>query len=174
MKYWLRAPVYVLLFPSGLTAQAVSPSVIASDGGSGTAGGVQIDYTLGELAVDGLTGQPLSMTEGFHQPILQVEIIEGSPSVPDHDADSPAKQTITITPNPVAAELTITFSAEAPGAVGLDVFDANGILISQHKLDPANGDIQLDMSPYAAGLYFFQFTSADPRSASTYKIVKIQ
>ena len=174
MKYWLPAPVFALLFSSGLTAQAVAPSVIASDGGSGTAGSVRIDYTLGELAVDGLTGQRVSMTEGFHQPILRIERIEDASPTPDDSALPAEERMVTLTPNPVTAEFAVRFHADAPKAVAIDVFDAQGILILRHRPDPALGDTHVDMSPFAAGLYHVQITAAEPRSISTYTIVKIQ
>lgn len=48
-------------------AQSISPSVIASSGGSGTVGGVTVDWTVGEVAVTTLDNGTNILTQGFHQ-----------------------------------------------------------------------------------------------------------
>ena len=175
MKYGLPILVCVISFLHGLSAQTTSRSVIASDGGSGQAGGVQLEYTLGELAVDGLTGQPVSMTEGFQQPSLRVEPIDDI-TQPGPDVDNAAASTpmIALTPNPVTATLAIRFGPQAPEAVALDVHDASGTPVLRRRLDPAYGDASVDMTHLPAGVYYFRFTPTDPRYANTYKIIKIQ
>ncbi len=158
----------------GLEAQAVSQSVIASDGGSGKGAGVQLDYTLGELAVDRLTGQQVSMTEGFQQPFLRIENVESSLSGPEQSIDDAAESMITLTPNPVKSELMVRFGQPAPGAVLLEVRDANGVRVLQKQLEPVHGDSPVDVSGFSPGVYYFHFTGADQRIQSTYKISKIQ
>jgi len=159
---------------SGLEAQSVSQSVIASDGGSGKGAGVQLDYTLGELAVDRLTGQQVSMTEGFHQPFLMVEPVEGDPSVTGGSKSIEPEPIISLTPNPVATELMVKFAQPAPKTITLDVRDANGIRVLQKQLEPIHGDSPIDVSGFLPGVYYFHFTSAGQHIQSTYKISKIQ
>jgi len=159
---------------SGLEAQSVSQSVIASDGGSGKGAGVQLDYTLGELAVDRLTGQQVSMTEGFHQPLLMVEPVEGDPSVTGSSKSIEPEPIISLTPNPVATELMVKFAQPAPKTITLDVRDANGIRVLQKQLEPIHGDSPIDVSGFLPGVYYFHFTAAGQHIQSTYKISKIQ
>jgi hypothetical protein len=52
---------------SSASSQSISPSVIGAAGGSGSAGGVTIDWTVGELAVTTLNNGSNILTQGFHQ-----------------------------------------------------------------------------------------------------------
>ncbi|HMQ77825.1 MAG TPA: BspA family leucine-rich repeat surface protein, partial [Flavobacteriales bacterium] len=49
-------------------AQSVSPTVVANAGGTGTAGNMTLDWTLGEPMVTTLDNGLLVLTQGFHQP----------------------------------------------------------------------------------------------------------
>ena len=159
---------------SGLTAQTAAPSVIASEGGTGVGAGIRIDYTLGELAVDGLTGQPASMTEGFQQPYLLIELVPDNPFNPGEVSPTEIEALVSMAPNPVSASLTVSLNREMTRPLTLGVRDANGILMYQSPIDPAQGDSQVDMSGFPPGVYYFQFRSADREWTATYKIVKIQ
>ena len=47
---------------SPLSAQQLSPVVLSSNGGTDSAKGVQLEWTLGELATRGVTGQPRNIS----------------------------------------------------------------------------------------------------------------
>lgn len=174
MNHPLTVLACALFVLTGLNAQVTAPSVIASDGGTGEGAGIRIDYTLGELAVDGLTGQPASMTEGFQQPYLRIEYVPDR--IPPAGETEPAasRPIITLSPNPVTASLTVKPGRELPGPMTLTVHDAHGIRVDQHRLDPGRGDSHIDMSGLIPGTYYFHFRSADPEMNATYKIIKIQ
>ena len=55
------------LLSGSLCAQSLSPTVIASAGGTGTAGGVTLSWTVGETAVQTLDNGTNILTQGFHQ-----------------------------------------------------------------------------------------------------------
>ena len=174
MKSLLIAIVFAFIGLPGTTIKTIAQSVIATDGGSASGGGIHLDYTLGELAVDGLTGQQNSMTEGFHQPFLQIENVESNPSGKEQPTGDKSESMIALTPNPVQSALTVRFAPGAPESVALDVRDASGMLVLQKQLQPLNGDTSLDVSGFPSGVFYFQFVSADQRIQSTYKISKIQ
>jgi hypothetical protein len=67
------------VFTLGLFAQDLSPSVIATGGGTYQSTQFSIDYTIGETFITTLNGNGYMVTQGFHQPILP--IIEGCTSV---------------------------------------------------------------------------------------------
>jgi gliding motility-associated-like protein len=70
-----------VLLPLACTAQSASPAVYSAAGGSGTAGNMIIDYTVGECMVMTLDPQNGTniLTQGFHQPINDSIIGPGSP-----------------------------------------------------------------------------------------------
>ena len=66
LRTLLTLPVLGLL-SAPLAAQSLSPTVIASAGGTGTAGGVTLSWTVGETAVRTLDNGTNILTQGFHQ-----------------------------------------------------------------------------------------------------------
>ncbi|MCB0810769.1 MAG: hypothetical protein KDB96_15940, partial [Flavobacteriales bacterium] len=66
LRVILTLPVLGLL-SAPLSAQSLSPTVIASAGGTGTAGGVTLSWTVGETAVQTLDNGTNILTQGFHQ-----------------------------------------------------------------------------------------------------------
>ena len=52
--------------------QITSPSVISSSGNSYNNGGVNMDYTLGEIVVETQTNTTTILTQGFHQGVIKV------------------------------------------------------------------------------------------------------
>lgn len=66
MKQFL--PAFLILCTSTISsAQSLSPTVIASAGGSGTTVGVTMDWTVGETMTETYTSGALRITQGFHQ-----------------------------------------------------------------------------------------------------------
>jgi hypothetical protein len=79
----MRMQIFALLFfaPLLVNSQSVSPSVIASAGGSSTlSNGISIDWTLGEFAVTTLTNGSITLTQGFHQPNLEASVSYEDPT----------------------------------------------------------------------------------------------
>jgi hypothetical protein len=60
--------VVVLMFHLTAQSQSIERSVISNAGKSVSAPGIQVDYTLGELAISTLGANGISLTQGFHQP----------------------------------------------------------------------------------------------------------
>ncbi|MEZ4808043.1 MAG: hemagglutinin protein [Flavobacteriales bacterium] len=56
-----------LLSSALLTAQSITPSVVGSAGGSGTAGATTLSWTVGEMSVSTLNNGNNILTQGFHQ-----------------------------------------------------------------------------------------------------------
>ena len=57
-----------LLSSALLTAQSITPSVVGSAGGSGTAGATTLSWTVGEMSVSTLNNGSNILTQGYHQP----------------------------------------------------------------------------------------------------------
>ena len=100
MKHWLIALCFGCIITIPLSAQQLVPAVLASNGGTGIAADIQLDWTLGETAIGGLSGQQRNYTEGFHQPILLIEKVDYTgPETNKLNKDVPGSG-ITISPNP--------------------------------------------------------------------------
>lgn len=173
MKSPLLLFIGVFQYVAVLSGQQLSPSVIASEGGIGHAAGIRLEYTLGELAIDGLAGQSASYTEGFHQPLMVGRQVDLNSTL-NENPDSHEKQPfMTVTPNPTSSEIMIHFQAGKPEQIAIQLRNAYGNLLIDQKADARDGDVQLDLTNLAPGLYFIQCTAIDTRFNAVFKIMKI-
>ena len=173
MKPWYILAITVIN-SMALSGQQLSPSVIASDGGIGSGAGIILEYTLGEVAIEGLVGQPVSLTEGFHQPYLRIEKVEGYEGTVQPDSSNSAEAWITLAPNPVSEELFIKFSQPLPAKVTVQVRDIHGIVLLQKEVGPDDRHPVLDLSDLLPGIYFVQWHAPGQDIRGLYKISKIQ
>ncbi len=72
MKVKIYAFLGCVLGAYTLYAQRVEPQVMATSGGSGSAGGYSLEWTLGQTAMQTLKSGEYVLTQGFHQPNLLV------------------------------------------------------------------------------------------------------
>ena len=105
--------------------QITSPSVISSSGNSYNNGGVNIDYTLGEIVVETQTNSTTILTQGFHQGVLKV-----NSSVENIDIKTK------VYPNPTTNFIIIELEKNVNADIL--VYDINGKLVLKDKLNDEN------------------------------------
>ena len=137
--------------------QITSPSVISSSGNSYNNGGINMDYTLGEIVVETfqptVTPLPLTytiLTQGFHQGILKV-----TTSVENIDIKTK------VYPNPTTNFIIIELEKNVNADIL--VYDINGKLVLKDKLNDENQK-QLDFSFLNQGNYLLHINIADKQS----------
>jgi hypothetical protein len=137
--------------------QITSPSVISSSGNSYNNGGVNMDYTLGEIVVETfqptVTPLPLTytiLTQGFHQGILKV-----TTSVENIDIKTK------VYPNPTTNFIIIELEKNVNSDIL--VYDINGKLVLKDKLNDENQK-QFDFSFLKQGNYLLHINLADKQS----------
>jgi hypothetical protein len=81
--------------------QRFEPEVIANDGGNNILGDMQVEWTLGETAIESVTNKDRLYTQGFHQPLIVLS--RKNEIVIEDDIK------ITAAPNPVEHILTVSF-----------------------------------------------------------------
>jgi hypothetical protein len=135
-----------LLLASFLTmnAQGLDRHVIASGGSTATAGGVQIDYTIGEPVVAPVSGSGLLLTQGFQQPFSYVL---GSNSVFPF---------LALYPNPTQGNTILHFALPAEGSLQVVVYNAIGQRVLNATVHYASGESQylIKTAPLLPGTYF--------------------
>jgi hypothetical protein len=130
--------------------QITSPSVISSSGNSYNNGGVNMDYTLGEIVVETYTNSNTILTQGFHQGILKV-----TTSVENIDIKTK------VYPNPTTNFIIIELEKNVNADIL--VYDINGKLVIKDKLNDENQK-QFDFSFLKQGNYFLHINIADKQS----------
>ena len=130
--------------------QFTTPSVVSSSGDSYSNGGVNMDYTLGEIVVETQTNSTTILTQGFHQGVLKVST----------QVENIAIKT-KVYPNPASDYLII----ELEQSVNADilVYDINGKLVIKDKLNDEQQK-QLDFSFLNQGNYLLHINIADKQS----------
>jgi hypothetical protein len=163
-----KIPVLVIPFFTAIALSAqvtLAPSVVASGGGYAEGDNFSISWTLGELAVNTLTGGNLILTQGFQQPFdFNVGVRENE-----------VNWGISVYPNPVGDELRIRFDVENPGDFLIEVQDVTGRLIGQEKHNGVNpGDIiLLNISAYTSGVYFLKVLTPDRQQVQVTSLRKL-
>ncbi|MBK6933087.1 MAG: T9SS type A sorting domain-containing protein [Saprospirales bacterium] len=162
----------ILLLPTGYALAGQNRThqfVVGAQGGADGTETLRLNWTLGEPAV--LTLQTPSggqLTEGFHQPALQVtEIVlsDGSP------AAEQAAFRVTAFPNPTTGLLYLQFGQAAGRQWLVELFDPAGQRIRQDKLDqPVVHEIDLQQLP--AGHYYLYVRTTDGALRQYFQVVK--
>ncbi|MEL6674619.1 MAG: T9SS type A sorting domain-containing protein [Bacteroidota bacterium] len=141
-----------------LGAQGLAPEVVASAGELYTSSSLQVEWTLGELMTETYTGSVV-LTQGFHQPALQVTSI---------DDFAAALGPIKVYPNPVAGRLTIEQEKSQP-LLGI-LFDLQGRVLLQQALSMTSHT--LDLSHLPAGMYVLRLSDGQ-RAVRSFRIEKL-
>lgn len=154
----LNSPTWLmllgLLFPLGLWAQTtLAPQVTSSGGGSASAGGVTLSFTLGQAVSTTASGNGTTLTQGFHQPPV-VEAVS-------REDDVPSAGQLVLYPNPSSGESTLLLELANAAKVQLGVYDAVGKLVYKHSHDLSAGQhrLPLTLNRLSAGAYTLRVSS---------------
>lgn len=156
--------LFLGLFSAGWGySQSASPSVIASDGDHINAGSFQLDYTVGEVVIETVYGDSLTLTQGFHQPNLM--LISGIDELPE--------LTVKVYPNPTAGQLQIQTSSETL-SLRWQLTNTNGQVLIQSKTATTSPSETLDLANFPAGTYWLSFRNLENRILKSFQIIKIK
>lgn len=164
-----------LFFTCWLKAQSVSSSVISPNGDISQGKNISLEWTLGELNVDYLTKASIKLSEGFHQPILDVA------PLPKDWIDSPStakKQDllnnyqIEAWPSPVHDLLNIDIQSESDELISVELMDVMGRKVISKTTHSSSDLIKMDFSDKTPGLYLLRFLKNDGTLLKTILNVK--
>jgi hypothetical protein len=148
--------------PMMVGAQSITPDVIASAGNHFENGGVQLSWTLGEIAVSTYENGGNILTEGFHQPELLITKIE---EVSELD------MTVNIFPNPTADFINIEFTGNETDML-VELFDMNGKEVSRIDVRANQPEVGVNVSEFAIGGYLLRLTEENGKYVSAHQIQK--
>jgi hypothetical protein len=159
MKKYLLVFVSVFLVIIS-SAQTIERSVVANSGNSDANAQVQVDWTLGEITTETLEIMSMSISQGFHQTMLDVSAIE---EVLELD--------LRIYPNPTNDYVRIEISNHQEG-LNYYLYDINGkMLVFKNNINPIES---INMSGLSENTYFLIILEEKEKIRNTYKIEKIK
>ena len=165
MKKYLLLLMPALGISYCATAQKLSPDIMAVSGGSAKAAGVQLDWTLGETAVETVKTPTHIFTQGFHQPDLQVIPIPVN-------GNSVLSDEYKVAPNPAVSQLTVYMPADRKEGAHLILTDLNGKTLLSKTVGFQQEKVELALAHFAEGLYLLQVQNASGTTLQTFKIIK--
>ena len=159
MKNSLLASLIVMCIGMPLIhSQSLSPQVIASSGYSFTSASARLEFTVGEVATSTLTAGTNTLTQGFHQPEIQIFAVE------NYNTD----YVFTLYPNPTEQFVTVVSTKEEDMQVHLYDLNGKALLVSsvfQQK-------ITVDMQTLSAGSYIMRITTKAGIPLHSYTVIK--
>ena len=147
---------FLLLFVAG---SATAQTVVSANGGTATAAGVEVSWTIGEPITETVTDGTTTLTQGFQQSKLTVTAI--------NDIQITGVE-IKVYPNPTSDYVTVHFSKMMEKPTYL-LFDLSGRLIEQKKIEST--DAKIDMTGYAGGSYILKLNNGR-QPLQSFKIIK--
>jgi len=163
LKYYLT--LFCLAGLWGMQAQPLAHKVVAPAGKTFTGPNFQLDWTLGEIAVQSFEQNNSLVTLGFHQPDYDFISATDFPS---------GIGTVKIYPNPVVDHLNIELTLNKPEAGQYELYDSRGQLILSKIF---NGEImhdELNVSSVPAGAYNLVIILSKYHILQPVQILKIQ
>jgi len=158
-----------LLLSQFSRAQQLSPVILSPAGDADKNARIQLQWTLGENAVETGTSGINQYTQGFHQPLLVFTKSQPvtKPVIP---LRVPGLQ-IQLAPNPVQSVLHVQIRAEDKQALELQVVNLYGVVIQREKVSlPVTTFFNLNNQ--SAGIYLLRVLDEKGTILNSHKIVK--
>lgn len=139
-------------------AQYISPEVIAASGQQFQNGQIQLEWTLGEVLTETESNGNNVLTQGFHQPELNITGIEDL---------SPGWE-LSVFPNPTSGDLNIQFASQDE----MLHFNLNDLSGKQLYSSRSAQSFRMELHNLAPGTYFLSVRSHNGTLRKTYQILK--
>ena len=143
-------------------ATTYGQSAISATGGTATGTGGTVTYTVGQVTYSTFTGTSGSVAQGVQQPweISTVTAIEKTEGI---------TLEMSVYPNPTGGVLKLTIRDIDDKSLRYRLFDMNGLLLQDKKIDSEETEISLQ--DYSSTLYFLRIAN-NKQDIKVFKIVK--
>ena len=135
---------------------------VSTAGGEATGAGGTVSFTIGQVAYTTNTESEGTVTQGVQQPyeIFVISSIEERYGI---------TLQLSVYPNPASTNLKLISVNCTTGNLTYQLYDANGKLLENKKLDDVETNIQMDK--LAPSVYFLKVTDNN-KEVKTFKIIK--
>ena len=147
-----------------LFSQSISREVVATSGDHFAGPGAELEWTLGEVAIETYAMGSTQLTQGFHQTYLIIS------ELPSSDFTNELK----IFPNPTTAKITLQWSNLLQTPVQVVLCDVHGKTLQEQNFRSGISAGSLSLDAYTSGIYFLRVNHSQTHSVNTYKIQKIR
>ena len=148
-----------------LNAQSLSSQVLANAGQVSYTENISLSWTLGESFVSTIHHNNGILTEGFHQPVLNVSPIENT--LVSNKID------IQVFPNPVEATLSVKIKADSKDELTIELLDLMGRSILSKAIISPIAEFDIEMQHLPASIYVLRISDRQGNRIKTHKIAKV-
>lgn len=163
----MKQKFLLLLLGSGfggfLSAQSITPEVLATTGGEGTASSTTVQWTVGEAVTATFTGTSNLITQGFHQPQYTLVAVDEPPF---------SGLILQVFPNPAQEAVFLSYEQDIEGLLMIDLVDLTGQVLAIQSATDRAGRLEFDLRQLSDGQYFLRVRT-ETGSFEAYKIQKI-
>lgn len=153
--------IILVFFSLIIIAQpSIERQVFGISGKSSQTQSIQLDWTLGELAITHHNFKSGTLTEGFQQAFVQLK----SPLVSQKNVSD-----IVIMPNPASSFVSVKFLQEIKENIQWEIFDLTGKSLQRNVFD-VSADHEIDISSYSDGMYILKISGKN--ITQTHRITK--
>jgi hypothetical protein len=161
-------PAFLIGCSSFCFSQEKGSSVIAAAGGISKGGTIILEWTVGEPAVETLSSSSSLYTQGFHQPLLQVQKLSNQGDV------AALKNAINVYPNPATSVINMQLEKASETGLLVSLIDGGGKVVFNNLLPPNSTFLKINVVRLSQGAYILRITDAKGTMQSDYKIIKAQ
>lgn len=143
--------------------QSISSSVIATAGGSSEAGGINLSWTMGELAIETFSTDNLVLTQGFQQGYYEITSI-----------DDPLTKLIDlqIYPNPAIDFINILIENHDAKSIKIELYSIDGKLVTNEQWENTGSPYQFKLNRFSSNQYILKVIDLDNGISNSFKIIK--
>ena len=155
MKYTLTT---ILLF-MGFSMFTYGQEVISTQGEEYTGSDLSLTFTIGEVVIDTYDGTNFTLTQGFHQPLLDF-----TTGITFTELSG-----ISVYPNPTADFISLNLQQLEDDLV-YELYDTKGRLFAKQDIENVNTIV--DFKEFASGAYILLIRDKQANKFNTYQIIK--
>lgn len=146
-----------------VSGQSISSYVVASAGESVEVEGLNVSWTLGEIAIETLESNDLILTQGFQQGYFEIVSI-GEPLSNNF--------IIKVYPNPASEYVYVALESEEIRDAVIEMYDLEGKLVYNSKLDVIEGLNKIDLVNLSSSQYILRISDTSGNVLQTFKLIK--
>jgi len=153
--------IFLLLFSFWLTS-AHAQDVVLTTGGNASGSGGSVSYSIGQVVFSTITGANGSIVQGVQQPI-EISVVSEIDDNPDIVLQC------SVYPNPTTNNLTLKFKNFKPENWSYQLYDINGNLLEDKKVE--GDETKIMFSNLAPAIYFLKVSNGR-NEIKTFKVIK--
>lgn len=155
-------PTLLLACAFVLSLSTYGQQVIGTTGGTIVGTSYSLSYTVGEVAINTLTGGEYIINQGFQQPSYTITSIE----------DNLPSAVLAVYPNPTSGLINVEMNDYQGKSLSCIVYDSKGVEILRQAGQPGPFvKFEIDLSRFSQGIYILKVLS-DDLSIKVIRIVK--